>query len=71
MFAVLSLSAQVMELMGSRVTWAPYSITITGPSAFGARLQGVDHDCNDIPDAAMTAAVAALFAVRKAVVVDG
>jgi 3-phosphoshikimate 1-carboxyvinyltransferase len=22
----------------------------------------VDHDCNDIPDAAMTAAVAALFA---------
>ena len=25
-------------------------------------LQGIDHDCNDIPDAAMTLAVAALFA---------
>jgi len=25
-------------------------------------VQGVDHDCNDIPDAAMTLAVAALFA---------
>ena len=27
-----------------------------------SELQGVDHDCNDIPDAAMTLAVAALFA---------
>ncbi len=25
-------------------------------------LRGIDHDCNDIPDAAMTLAVAALFA---------
>ena len=25
-------------------------------------LLGIDHDCNDIPDAAMTLAVAALFA---------
>ena len=25
-------------------------------------MEGVDHDCNDIPDAAMTLAVAALFA---------
>jgi hypothetical protein len=25
-------------------------------------LQAIDHDCNDIPDAAMTLAVAALFA---------
>ena len=27
-----------------------------------SQLQGIDHDCNDIPDAAMTLAVAALFA---------
>ena len=26
------------------------------------QLKGIDHDCNDIPDAAMTLAVAALFA---------
>ena len=26
------------------------------------QLKAVDHDCNDIPDAAMTLAVAALFA---------
>ncbi len=32
----------------------------TGPSR--DELVGVDHDCNDIPDAAMTLAVAALFA---------
>lgn len=54
--------AEVMEMMGATVKWAPYSITITGPKAFGQPLRGFDHDCNDIPDAAMTAAVAALFA---------
>ncbi len=54
--------AEVMGLMGAKVEWAPYSITITGPTAFGQKLKGIDHDCNDIPDAAMTAAVAALFA---------
>jgi hypothetical protein len=32
----------------------------TGPPR--GQLQGIDHDCNDIPDAAMTLAVAALFA---------
>jgi hypothetical protein len=119
--------AEVMGLMGAKVEWAPYSITITGewtaqqgrgrgtpggaarkedradrshshplpprpdrgthsPPA-GLRfclalephlpplplrrraagpprgqLKGVDHNCNDIPDAAMTAAVAALLA---------
>ncbi|EIE21051.1 3-phosphoshikimate 1-carboxyvinyltransferase [Coccomyxa subellipsoidea C-169] len=52
--------AEVMGLMGADVTWGPYSITITGPPR--GNLQGIDHDCNDIPDAAMTLAVAALFA---------
>lgn len=32
----------------------------TGPER--SQLKGIDHDCNDIPDAAMTLAVAALFA---------
>ncbi|KAK9908448.1 hypothetical protein WJX75_008076 [Coccomyxa subellipsoidea] len=52
--------AEVMGLMGADVTWSPYSITITGPPK--GNLLGIDHDCNDIPDAAMTLAVAALFA---------
>lgn len=30
------------------------------------QLRGIDHDCNDIPDAAMTLAVAALFAEVRA-----
>lgn len=33
---------------------------VAGPGR--GRVAGVDHDCNDIPDAAMTLAVAALFA---------
>jgi 3-phosphoshikimate 1-carboxyvinyltransferase len=52
--------ANVMEQMGAQVTWAPESITVTrDPSV---RLKGVDVDCGKIPDAAMTLAVAALFA---------
>lgn len=52
--------ADVMEQMGATVTWAPDSITVTrDPSV---KLKGVDVDCGKIPDAAMTLAVAALFA---------
>mmetsp|Transcript_10552 Transcript_10552/g.25284 ORF Transcript_10552/g.25284 Transcript_10552/m.25284 type:complete len:489 (-) Transcript_10552:450-1916(-) len=52
--------ANVMEQMGATVTWAPESITVTrDPSV---QLKGVDVDCGKIPDAAMTLAVAALFA---------
>lgn len=52
--------ASVMEQMGATVTWAPESITVTRDPA--VKLQGVDVDCGKIPDAAMTLAVAALFA---------
>ena len=52
--------ANVMEQMGATVTWATESITVTrDPSV---KLKGVDVDCGKIPDAAMTLAVAALFA---------
>jgi 3-phosphoshikimate 1-carboxyvinyltransferase len=52
--------ANVMEQMGATVTWAPESITVSrDPST---KLKGVDVDCGKIPDAAMTLAVAALFA---------
>lgn len=52
--------ADVMEQMGATVTWAKDSITVTRDPA--VRLKGVDVDCGKIPDAAMTLAVAALFA---------
>ncbi len=52
--------ANVMEQMGATVTWAPESITVTRDPSI--RLKGVDVDCGRIPDAAMTLAVAALFA---------
>jgi len=52
--------ADVMEKMGAKVTWAPDSITVTRDP--DVKLQGVDVDCDNIPDAAMTLAVAALFA---------
>ena len=52
--------ANVMEQMGAKVTWAPESITVTRDP--DVKLKGVDVDCGEIPDAAMTLAVAALFA---------
>ncbi|KFM24241.1 3-phosphoshikimate 1-carboxyvinyltransferase, chloroplastic [Auxenochlorella protothecoides] len=52
--------AEVLGAMGASVDWAPHTITITGPPPGG--LRGVDAGCVDIPDAAMTLAVAALFA---------
>ncbi|KAL7574870.1 hypothetical protein ACA910_010704 [Epithemia clementina (nom. ined.)] len=52
--------ANVMSQMGATVKWEPDSITVTrDPST---KLKGVDVDCGKIPDAAMTLAVAALFA---------
>jgi len=52
--------ADVMEQMGAKVTWAAESITVTRDP--DTKLKGVDVDCGKIPDAAMTLAIAALFA---------
>lgn len=49
-----------MEQMGATETWAADSITVTREP--DTSLKGVDVDCGKIPDAAMTLAVAALFA---------
>ena len=49
--------AEVLELMGAETEWQPNSGTVHGTS-----LKGVDLDLNRMPDAAMTLAVAALFA---------
>jgi len=49
--------ARVLERMGAKVEYAPTSITVTGQN-----LDGIDVDMNAMPDAAMTLAVAGLFA---------
>ncbi len=50
--------AEVLELMGASVQWQPNAVTVSGTGS----LKGVDVDMNRMPDAAMTLAVAALFA---------
>ncbi|BDX06663.1 3-phosphoshikimate 1-carboxyvinyltransferase [Planctobacterium marinum] len=49
--------ADVLEKMGAKITWSRNFIQVDG-----ADLNAVDMDMNHIPDAAMTIAVAALFA---------
>ena len=50
--------AEVLELMGARVTWSDEWIEVSR----GGELKAVDVDLNHIPDAAMTIATTALFA---------
>ena len=50
--------ARVLEKMGARITMGPSWIEASS----GSKLKGIDFDANLIPDAAMTAAVVALFA---------
>jgi 3-phosphoshikimate 1-carboxyvinyltransferase len=50
--------AKLLEAMGGRVTWGTDWIETSS----GESLRAVDYDCGAIPDAAMTAAVVALFA---------
>jgi len=50
--------AKIMEMMGSEVQWEANQITVRG----SGNIKGIDVDMNEMPDAAMTLAVAALFA---------
>jgi 3-phosphoshikimate 1-carboxyvinyltransferase len=52
--------ADALQLMGARIEMGPNWIEASAPKSGG--LNGIDLDCNHIPDAAMTLAVAALFA---------
>lgn len=54
--------AHVLEKMGATVEWKPNSITTSRKTDGSQPLKGVDVDCGEIPDAAMTLTVAALFA---------
>lgn len=55
--------ARVLEQMGARVEWEANAITVSRDP--GVTLKGVDVDCGDIPDAAMSLATTALFAQGK------
>ena len=52
--------AEALELMGAQITTGPNWIKARAPKS--GKLKAIDLDCNHIPDAAMTLAVAALFA---------
>jgi 3-phosphoshikimate 1-carboxyvinyltransferase len=52
--------ADALALMGARIEMGPNWIEARAPAS--GRLKAIDLDCNHIPDAAMTLAVAALFA---------
>ncbi len=52
--------ADALAAMGATISMGPNWIEASAPK--GGKLRGVDLDCNHIPDAAMTLAVAALFA---------
>ena len=53
--------AHALEKMGAQITWGPDWIEAQVP-ADGRHLQGIDLDCVEIPDAAMTLAACALHA---------
>jgi 3-phosphoshikimate 1-carboxyvinyltransferase len=59
--------ASVLERMGAGITWGPDWIEARSPAG-GARLEALDIDMNDMPDAAMTLATLGLFARGKTVI---
>jgi 3-phosphoshikimate 1-carboxyvinyltransferase len=52
--------AHELQKMGAEIEWGDNSIVASAPAS--GKLKAIDLDCNHIPDAAMTLAVAALFA---------
>ncbi|QLG88495.1 3-phosphoshikimate 1-carboxyvinyltransferase [Chitinibacter bivalviorum] len=55
--------AETLEQMGAQITWGPNWIEAAPPA--DGQLKAIDVDLNHIPDAAMTIAIAALFAKGK------
>eukprot|EP01039_Chlorochromonas_danica_P003438 gene3438-3765_t len=58
--------ADVLRKMGANVSYGPNSITVSRSAT--RKLQGIDEDCGDIPDVAMTLAIVGLFAEGKTVI---
>ncbi len=52
--------AEALQLMGAQIAMGPNWMEARAPA--NGKLKAIDLDCNHIPDAAMTLAVAALFA---------
>lgn len=52
--------ARVLEKMGAKVTYTSNSITVSRDMS--TPLVGIDEDCGDIPDVAMTLAMVGIFA---------
>ncbi|MEW5904376.1 MAG: bifunctional 3-phosphoshikimate 1-carboxyvinyltransferase/cytidylate kinase [Pseudomonadota bacterium] len=52
--------AEALQQMGAQIAMGPNWMEATAPAS--GKLKAIDLDCNHIPDAAMTLAVAALFA---------
>mmetsp|Transcript_34259 Transcript_34259/g.97336 ORF Transcript_34259/g.97336 Transcript_34259/m.97336 type:complete len:463 (-) Transcript_34259:54-1442(-) len=52
--------AKCVEQMGATVEWQPNSITVSRKTDGSQPLRGIDVDCGEIPDAAMTLSVLAL-----------
>lgn len=66
--------AEVLEMMGAKVTWTENSVTVTGPPQDPSkkkRLRSVDVNMNKMPDVAMTLAVVALYADGPTAIRDG
>ncbi|CAM3718686.1 3-phosphoshikimate 1-carboxyvinyltransferase [Polynucleobacter antarcticus] len=57
--------ADALSLMGAQITAGEDWIEVTGVKNASGKLNGITLDCTEIPDAAMTLAVAALFAEGK------
>jgi 3-phosphoshikimate 1-carboxyvinyltransferase len=57
--------ATFLQSIGVDITWAPQSMTVQGRK--GKKFPAFDQDFNHIPDAAMTAAIVALFADGRCV----
>lgn len=55
--------SQVLANMGAQLHWLPNALTVSSTAQpYVKAIKAFDIDCSDIPDAAMTAAVLALFA---------
>jgi len=54
--------ADALTLMGAKISAGEDWIEVSGVSNANGKLNGITIDCTEIPDAAMTLAVAALFA---------
>lgn len=59
---------EILRKMGASVSYNDHEHSVTIHRKSGVVLQGIDEDCSDIPDAAMTLAIVGIFARGKTVI---